>query len=209
MNKELLIDEKFICNLKKGDVKSYRQLYDNFASPMKLVCMRYVKIEADAEDVFQEGFVKIYSNIQQLKNAKSFVGWMKRVFINTSLDQLKKRQEMVGYNIDELSEGRFIDVETDEFNIGEIEFNGKLETLDFEVIRKVDFSQEDMLNALATLPDHFMIVFQLHVIDHFKHKEIAEMLDINEKTSKTRLLRARGLLKLELQRMAHNIIANG
>lgn len=206
MNKELLIDAKFIRKLKQGDVKSYRQLYDTFASPMKLVCLRYVKIEADAEDVFQDGFLKIYSCIQQLKNEKSFVGWMKRIFINASLDHLKKK---VFYrSIDDLPESNSIDLATAENDV-ELDLDVKLKNVDFEVIRKVDFSQEDMMNVLAALPDHFRTVFQLFVIDHFKHQEIAEMLEINVKTSKTRLLRARGLLKLELKQMAVQKLMNG
>lgn len=209
MNKELLIDDKFIRKLKQGDVKSYQLLYNTFASSMKLVCLRYVKIEADAEDILQEGFLKIYNSINQLKNAKSFVGWMKRIFINASLDHIKSKKKKTDSNIDNVPVSEYVDKNSGNSSVDEFEFDGNIENVSLEVIMKVDFSQEEILNALVILPEHFKLVFQLFVIDKFKHQEIAELLDINVKTSKTRLLRARGLLKLELKRMAVIKLANG
>lgn len=207
MNEELLIDEKFIRKLKQGDVKSYRMLYDAIASPMKLVCMRYVKIEADAEDVFQDSFLKIYTCINQLKNSNSFVGWMKRIFINASLDHLKNKPQNTPF--EDIPEGSYNENLLDSYSNESIELDGENKDVNFDVIRNVDFSQEDMLNALSNIPEHFRTVFQLFVIDHFKHKEIASVLEINVKTSKTRLLRARGLLKIELKRMAILKMQNG
>jgi RNA polymerase sigma-70 factor, ECF subfamily len=81
--------------------------------------------------------------------------------------------------------------------------------INYELIQTVDFSEDDLLSALGTIPEHFKLVFQLFVIDGFKHREIAEMLQINEKTSKTRLLRARALIKVELQKLAEIKLKNG
>lgn len=209
MSRELKIDDKFVRRLMKRDVEAFHQLYSAFESPMKLVCMRYIKVGADAEDVFQEGFLKVFNNIHQLKDSKLLVGWMKRIFINASLDFLKQKQKSLDAGLDDFAEvSDRMYGEEDEYTEKE-EFCGKLEEIDYDVIRKVEFTEEDLLEALSKLPDHFRVVFQLHVIDKIKHSEIADLLDIKEKTSKTRLLRARGLLKKEMQLMAMEKLVNG
>ena len=207
MYRENNFDDRFIRKLKKGDVRSYHQLYDAFAPSMKLVCMRYLKSEADAEDVFQDGFIKIFSNIHQLNNASSLVGWMKRIFINTSIDYLKQKNKNLTSSLDDNANIAVSEPihETDE----EYDIEGRQENINYEVIKQVDFSENDLLDALTMIPDIFRIVFQLHVMDKFKHQEIAQMIGINEKTSKTRLLRARRLLKVELQKIAFEKLANG
>jgi len=207
MDKGILIDDKFISKLKKGDVESFHQLYDMISPSMKLVCKRYVKNDADAEDVFQEGFLKVYKCIGSLKNAGSFWGWIKRIFVNTSLDQYKKTMSAKTEMIDGKIESDFENEENEDEAFTAADWsNGEM---NYETIRKIDFTQEEMLETLQTLPEHFRVVFQLFVIDDYKHHEIAEILSINEKTSKTRLLRARGMLKKELYQLAIRKVNDG
>ena len=209
MDKENNFDDKFIRKLKRGDVMSFHQLYNAFAPSMKLVCMRYVKSQADAEDVFQEGFIKIFSNIHQLNNASSFVGWMKRIFINSSIDYLKQKNKNFAYSFDDTESNHLSEqtAENEDEDWDEIEV--KSDKISYDIIKKVDFTESDLLDALGNIPDIFKTVFQLHVVDKLKHQEIGQMLGINEKTSKTRLLRARRLLKIELQKMALEKLTNG
>jgi RNA polymerase sigma-70 factor, ECF subfamily len=206
MEKRITIDDKFIAKLKKGDVESFHRLYDSIARPMELVCNRYVRNSADAEDVFHEGFLKVYKSIGTLKNTTSFWGWMKRIFINTAIDHCKKSAEEKIENIDGINEAKIAVEDEDDENLVDIDI-GSTGT-NYETIRKIDFTQDEMLDTLKNIPEHFRVVFQLFIIDGFKHQEIAELLLINEKTSKTRLLRARGLLKEELYKLAIQKISN-
>lgn len=207
MGREITIDDKFVSNLRKGDMKSFHQLYEHFAPSMKLICKRYVKNDADADDVFHEGFLKVYKNIGSLKKSSSLVGWMKRIFINAALDHYKKSKGEMTENIDEVNEQR-IDNQ-DSIGQDDLDFNGKARGNELQLIRRVDFTQEEMLETLKQIPEHFRVVFQLFVIDEYKHQEIADLLSINVKTSKTRLLRARILLKEELFKLANQKIRDG
>jgi RNA polymerase sigma-70 factor (ECF subfamily) len=207
MDRGITIDDKFIAKLKKGDVESFHELYIAIAPQMRMVCRRYVRNEADAEDVFHEGFLKVYKHIGTLKNSGSFWGWLKRIFINTALDHYRLTKDNKNESIDGINESKFSIQDEDNEEFVAIDLVNK--KVDYETIRKVDFSQEEMLDALQNIPEHFRVVFQLFVIDEYKHQEIAEMLSINEKTSKTRLLRARGLVKGELYKLAIQKVNNG
>jgi RNA polymerase sigma-70 factor, ECF subfamily len=198
MGKESVFDDEFIARLKKGDVSSYHQLYNAIAPGMRLVCLRYVKDKDDAEDVFHEGFIKVYSKIKSLKDPSLFLAWMKRIFINTAIDFYKKKNAFQPECIDDIAENKISNNLNDDFATNVVT-SGEI---NYTAIQTVDFSENDLLGTLNTIPEHFKLVFQLFVIDGFKHREIAEMLQINEKTSKTRLLRARALIKVELQKLA-------
>jgi len=185
-------------------------LYDYISPSMRLVCRRYMKNEEDAEDVFHEGFLKVYKNIRKLKNPGAFGGWIKRIFVNSALDHLRKSKGSMTDCIDEVNEARLSgDDDVDDTEVSDIEFDRLTAGDGYEMIKKVDFSQDEMLGALNLIPEHYRVVFQLFVIDDYKHQEIAEMLSINEKTSKTRLLRGRGLLKKELCKLAVQKLSNG
>ncbi|MBN2166099.1 MAG: RNA polymerase sigma factor [Marinilabiliaceae bacterium] len=204
MINDCINDDKFIKLLKKGDVNSYHQLYNIIAPCMRAVCLRYVKNKEDAEDVFQEAFIKVFNKIQTLNNNSLFLGWMKKIFVNTALDFCKNKKTYTNENIENITERKYIDNfnDDDEIVIKKGEINYKL-------IRQADFSENELLVVLNNIPEHFRNVFQLYAIDGFKHREIAEMLSINEKTSKTRLLRARAIIKKELQVIAEAKLKNG
>jgi RNA polymerase sigma-70 factor, ECF subfamily len=209
MDRGITIDDQLIAKLKRGDEESFHRLYDLIAPSMRLVCKRYVKNEEDAEDVFHEGFLKVYKNIRKLKNPGAFGGWIKRIFINSALDHLRKSKVMMTDCIDEVNESRFSGDDAEETDGFDSEFERIAGGNGYEMIKKVDFSQDEMLGALNLIPEHYRVVFQLFVIDDYKHQEIAELLSINEKTSKTRLLRGRGLLKKELCKLAVQKLSNG
>lgn len=206
MNERITIDHQFVSKLMRGDEKSFHRLYIQFGPSMKLICKRYTKDEASAEDVFQEGFIKLYKQIGKLKNPESFLGWMKRIFINSAIDFYNKKNVELFEPIVNEASPVYNQADEDPVDINEVN-TGK--DIDYQAIRHVDFSQEEILATLKSIPEHFRIVFQLFVIDDYSHQEIADLLSINEKTSKTRLLRARGLLKEELQKQAIQKIRHG
>jgi RNA polymerase sigma-70 factor (ECF subfamily) len=165
--------EQLIAECRKEKPRAQKKLYDRFSGKMFAVCMRYTKNRVDAEDVFQEGFVKVFQNINQLKNSELLEAWMKRIFVHTALRFLDKRKLLV---YPELVEN-------------------------YEHDLKYHFSpcdHNDMLCMISELPDGFRTVFNLYVIDGYSHQEIAQTLGIKESTSRSQLGRARQLLQQKL-----------
>jgi RNA polymerase sigma factor (sigma-70 family) len=159
-----------------GNRISQKALYDRFASKMFGLCLRYAPDYHTAEDLLQEGFVKIYYNIYKYNGSGSFEGWMKRVFINHAIEQLRRNDRYFGAeDIDKIPE-----------NV----------TGGNDIINKLNM--DDLLNLVRSLPTGYRTVFNLYVIEGFSHKEIAEMLGVTEGTSKSQLARAKTMLQLKL-----------
>ncbi|MEA3504123.1 MAG: sigma-70 family RNA polymerase sigma factor [Bacteroidota bacterium] len=156
--------------------RSQQELYRLFAPKMFGVCMRYAKNKMEAEDILQEGFIKVFSNINKFKNEGSFEGWIRRTFINTAINHYKKN----------LRYARELDV--DGF---EIENNG-----DMKVIEKL--SMDEISSKIQELPEGYRVVFNLNVIEGYTHKMIGQMLGVSENTSKSQLLRAKRILRDKL-----------
>ena len=147
-------------------------LYKRFASKMYGVCLRYVANTDDANDILQEGFIKVYKNLDKFRREGSFEGWVRRIFVNTAIEQFRKKVKL--YNVDEVQENTIEDKE--------------LTALDL-------LATKDIINIVNELSPGYKAVFNLHVIEGFSHKEIAEVLGITEGTSKSQLARAKGVLK--------------
>lgn len=164
-----------IYKCKKQDRNAQEQLYRLYAAKLFGLCLKYSDNRQQAEDNLQDGFVTIFEKISQYKDAGSFEGWMKRIVINTALQ--KHRQQKV-YGI------------TNEDHLHEDEVEVESEDL------SVDF----LLECVQALPDRYRQVFNLYVLDGYSHKEIAEMLNISEGTSKSNLARARMALKERIEK---------
>lgn len=136
------------------------------------VCLRYVANADDANDILQEGFIKVYKNLDKFRREGSFEGWVRRIFVNTAIEQFRKKVKL--YNVDEVQENTIEDKE--------------LSALDL-------LATKDIINIVNELSPGYKAVFNLHVIEGFSHKEIADMLGITEGTSKSQLARAKGVLK--------------
>ena len=136
------------------------------------VCLRYVANTDDANDILQEGFIKVYKNLDKFRREGSFEGWVRRIFVNTAIEQFRKKVKL--YNVDEVQENTLEDKE--------------LTALDL-------LATKDIINIVNELSPGYKAVFKLHVIEGFSHKEIAEVLGITEGTSKSQLARAKGVLK--------------
>ncbi len=185
----MIKEDKLIRSLKRKSKKAFHQIYERYADDMRFVCTRYIKDHDELSDVVQEGFLKLYHRIDQYKGDGHFEGWLRRIFINTSLDHLEKKKNR--YEVYELNGGE----ENEKENNLNLESTSELIDLPGHDNEKLEFSQQELLEMVNELPEHFRVVFNLYAIDEYKHKEISEMLNIKLKTSKTRLSRARKILK--------------
>lgn len=166
----------------EGNPKSQRELYDRFASKMYGVCLRYAGNTNDANDLLQEGFVKVFNNLEKFRGEGSFEGWVRRIFINTCIEQFRKKAK--SYNIGKAHEDIVEDPGLD-----------ALDTL----------AAKDLLKIINQLSPGYKTIFNLYVVEGYSHKEIAEMLNISEGTSKSQLARAKGVLKNILETKFKNI----
>lgn len=141
------------------------------------VCMRYARNRDAAADIMQDGFVKIFINLQSFKGEGSFEGWMKRIMINTALKQYKK----------DLKFKNDVDIE-------------EAYTVSFQHDIVGQLSAKELMNHIQRLPDGYRTIFNLYVIEGYQHNEISEMLNISEGTSKSQLSRARNYLIEQLKK---------
>jgi RNA polymerase sigma factor (sigma-70 family) len=167
--------DQYIRKCADNDREAQLKVYQLFSPVLYGLCLKYMRNEDDAKDVFQEAFVIAFQKIGQYKFEGSFEGWIKRIFINKLLETLKKKKKGV----------LFLDVfETD------IAAEEELELAPIE--------QEKLLEYIQELPDQYRMVFNLYVFEKMKHKEIAKLLDISEGTSKSNLNRAKSILKKKI-----------
>lgn len=166
--------QQLVEDCKKNKPKAQAQVYQLYAGKLYTACYKYSRNKQEAEDNLHDGFITIFNKIQQFQNKGSFEGWMKRIVINTTL--AKYRKEKVFQLVTE-----------------EIEDEVQVEIEESEI--KID----DLLQLIQELPDRYRLVFNLYVLDGFSHKEIAEMLNISDGTSKSNLSRARMILKNKLE----------
>jgi RNA polymerase sigma-70 factor (ECF subfamily) len=148
---------------------------------MYTVCLRYSENTDDANDVLQEGFIKVYKSLSKFRREGSFEGWVRRIFINTSIEHYRKKVKL--YNVTEVQENTIED--------------DSLDALD-------SLATKDVLNIINELSPGYKQVFNMHVIEGYSHKEIAELLGITEGTSKSQLARAKSVLKKIIETRAQN-----
>lgn len=170
-------EEQIIEGCRKNDRKAQKLLYDRYASVLLGICLRYTKCRAEAEDVLQDGFVKIFLRIRQYKAEGSFEGWMKRAMINTAISNYRK-------NLKHYYQQEIGDINESDNNFRAIDS---------------DFTCEEMLDIIRDLPDGYRIVFNLFAVEGYKHKEIAEILNIDISTSKSQFSRAKKIIQKKLE----------
>jgi RNA polymerase sigma factor (sigma-70 family) len=136
------------------------------------ICLQYASTEGDAQDIMQDGFVKVFSKLDQVKNPAAFPGWIRRVMINTALE--KYRSHIHLQRIDDVRE------EADE-------------AMDDGIFENL--SCQELIKLIQTLSPQYRMVFNLYAIEGYSHKEIGEELGITVGTSKSNLSRARAILQ--------------
>jgi len=152
--------------------EAQRKLYEHFAPLMLGVCFRYSKSMNDAEEILQEGFVKVFSRLSQFKGDGELGGWIRKIMVNTALTYLKTNQKY-----------RY-DLSYDEMPLHVVSTENPA----------VDLQTKELAELIRQLPTGFQTIFNLHAVEGYKHSEIASMLGINEGTSRSQYARARILL---------------
>jgi len=195
----MLSEKRLIKKCQQYNIKAQRQLYEQHAVEMKRVCIRYVKHNADADDVLQEAFLKIFKYIPQYKGEGSFEGWMKRIVVNTALAYIKKQQKrQEQYSVDEVQEEKFFrDEEVNDAQLVDRK-DVEPEKIDYSLIEKAEFTKGEIKECSTVLKEEFRTVFLLFYFNDYKHTEIAQMLGIDENTSRSRLSRAKKQVQAEL-----------
>jgi RNA polymerase sigma-70 factor (ECF subfamily) len=192
-----------VQKLKRGNDKALQVFYKKNASKYKYLIYRYVEDEAIAEDLLHDGFIRVIRKISQFKNSGSFEGWVRRILINLALEHLRKNKKIRFSDTTEIDDVKNDCTYENMAFANEIDLDDLSENkVSMEVVYAANFTDEDLEEALGLLPDHYKVVFNLYVIDGFKHREISEMLGINEKTSKSRLSKARKITQTYLYKKA-------
>jgi RNA polymerase sigma-70 factor (ECF subfamily) len=171
---EKMSETELIAACKREEIWARKTLYERYAPAMFSLCIRYVSNRETARDVLQDGFFKVFTKIGDFKGTGSFEGWLKRVFITTALENLRRQ--------------RYVPLEE--------EYENYLIDNDLSAFDKL--SADDLHQMIADLPDGFRTVFNLYVVEGYSHKEIGEMLDIKEVTSRSQYARARAVLKRKI-----------
>jgi RNA polymerase sigma factor (sigma-70 family) len=168
-----LSETEIIKGCLRGSAQSQR-----FAGKMYAVCLRYARSRDDAADMLQEGFVKVFTKLNQFQFQGSFEGWVRRIMINTALRTYQKQR---------------FDYESSGFEVM------PESSVDPDVISSL--SEAELLALVAKLPDGYRMVFNLVAIEGFSHAEAAAMLDIQESTSRSQLTKARRWLCEQLEKI--------
>ena len=168
-----MTEEQIIEGCINGDARAQKHLYEKYVNKMMGVCLRYSKDYEEAQDVLQDGFVKVFEKLKSYKGAGSLEGWVRRIFVNTAIDNHRKTKQQ-RQNID-------------------------LDSVDYQISSEgwiiERLSANDLLKIVQILPDGYRMVFNLYAIEGYSHKEIADQLDISVNTSKSQYSRAKSHLR--------------
>lgn len=165
-------EDKLIEGCIAGKREMQRLLYDQYSKKMMAVCLRYAPTSFEAEDMMQEGFVKVFNNIENFKRDCPLEFWIRRIMINTALKQLRQKSLMT------------VSHETEEA--------GNIASTD---VNLTGYSMDELMSMIQSLAPRYRMVFNLYAIEGYNHKEIGEMLGISEGTSKSQYSRARAILQ--------------
>lgn len=158
-----------------GNRRYQKELYDLFAPKMFAICLRYTKSQMDAEDVLQDGFIKLFNNLHRFRGEGSFDGWVRRIFVNTAIEHIRKK------NMNTVECEAIENVVADK----------KHSALDGLI-------EKDLIKTAQVLSEGYRTVFNLYAVEGFSHKEIAQQLGITESTSKSQFSRAKAILRNKL-----------
>jgi len=186
----MLSDDQIVEGCRKGKRHAFSALYKKYAGVMLGVCYRYTKSKMEAEDVLQEGFVKVFQKIGSFESRGSFEGWLRRLMVNTAINHYKANQRHKMQDIDLNSKEVVKKHESDD------------EPIEVEGI----LPQVELMKMLQDLPDGYRMVFNMYVIEGLKHDEIAEELNISVNTSKSQLFKARRWLRQKIEERQKQLV---
>jgi len=167
-----ITESDLISGCLEGDRRMQTELYRRFSPRMYGVCLRYAANAEEAEDILQEGFIKIFKKLDSFRKEGSFEGWIRRVFVNTAIEHFRRK--------------KYLQPITDKEE-------NTLEGKNFSALD--DLAEKDILALIRELSPGYRTVFNLYVVEGYTHKEIADMMNISEGTSKSQLSRAKVILQ--------------
>lgn len=186
MNSSQKLSElELVAGCQRGEARYQRALYDRYHRLMFGVCLRYTDNRDDAQDIMQEGFIKVFRHIHSFQGKGSFEGWVRRIMVHTSIEHYRRNSRYFMVDINEASEVR----------------------LDEEALHLM--SRDELLEMIQHLPPGYRTVFNLYAIEGYAHQEIADMLSISVGTSKSQLSRARRYLQQQLEKINAPAMAVG
>jgi RNA polymerase sigma-70 factor (ECF subfamily) len=170
-------DHELIKGCQKGDRRYQKMLYQKYAPLMYSTCLGYARERSIAQDILQEGFIKVFKNISHFSGTGSLKGWIRKIITNTAIDYFRKNNTLSNYIVSGA------EVENEEVP------NHILEQIDSEMI----------MGKIGELPEGARVIFNLFALEGYTHKEISDRLNISEGTSKSQLNRAKNILKKWLE----------
>jgi RNA polymerase sigma factor (sigma-70 family) len=156
----------------EGNRRMQEELYRRFSPRMYAVCLRYATNSEEAQDILQEGFIKVFKKLDSFRGDGSFEGWIRRIFVNTAIEHFRRRKYLMP-------------VTEKEENTIEGKYTSALD----------DLGVKDIMALVQELSPGYRTVFNMYVVEGYTHKEIADMLGISEGTSKSQLSRAKVILQ--------------
>ena len=169
-------EKELIDRCLENDPKAQEYLYKHFSCRMYGVCLRFARNTLEADDILQEGFIKVFSYLKDFRFEGSLEGWIRKIIVNTAINYFKSKQN-----------------EWNETSIDKVASN---QAVAEDILDKISLG--DLLQLIRELPEGYRLVFNLHVMEGYNHQEIAKMLNISENTSKSQLSRARTALQQRL-----------
>ncbi|HZF63642.1 MAG TPA: RNA polymerase sigma factor [Chitinophagaceae bacterium] len=172
LSNQLPSESDLIAGCLGGDRKMQHELYQRYAPKMFGVCLRYAGNTEEAEDILQEGFIKVFNKMSSYRGEGSFEGWIRRIFVNTAIEHFRKKTYLQPITEQEETsiEGKYLSV------------------LD-------DLAEKDIVSLVQQLSPGYRTVFNMYVVEGYTHKQIADILGISEGTSKSQLSRAKLILQ--------------
>jgi RNA polymerase sigma factor (sigma-70 family) len=165
-------DSDLIRGCMESDRRMQEELYRRFSPRMYAVCLRYAGNAEEAEDILQEGFIKVFKKLDSFRNEGSFEGWIRRIFVNTAIEHFRRKKYL-------------LPVTEKEENTIEGKYTSVLD----------DLGAKDIMALVQQLSPGYRTVFNMYVVEGYTHKEIADQLGISEGTSKSQLSRAKVILQ--------------
>ena len=172
-----MTDQEIAQACREGNREVQRQLFDAHARLMMSVCLRYADSRQEAEDILQEGFIKVFERMHQYENRGPLGGWIRTLMVNTALNHIRKHKRW-NHSMDIEAANHLDSDETDALS---------------------EMSANELMQLVNKMPKGYKTVFNLYAVEGFTHSEIGDQLGISENTSKTQFMKARGWMKKELE----------
>jgi RNA polymerase sigma factor (sigma-70 family) len=167
-----MTDKALADGCARGDRTIQKALYNRFSRKLMAMCLRYARSTAEAEDILQEGFIRAFEHIKNFRHESKLETWLTRIMINTALNHQRKKLYLFPM-----------------FDVEQVPLREE------EKVSLSQFHLDELMGFVQSLPDGCRVVFNLFAIEGYSHKEIADMLNISEGTSKSQYSRARQLLQ--------------